>query len=183
MARDTLRDFYVYVIFRPNGVPCYVGKGRRNRWEVHSLKTTRNTNRHLSAIYKEAGGKLPIVKVRERLTDKEAIETEVALIRGIGRHRHGGPLVNFTDGGEGHAGYEQSTETKAWRSEHMRGNKRAIGHRRTDFHHSPETIARISEAKKGHPGPNPGVPRTMEVRLKVSLTKRRASRQGWLEGI
>jgi hypothetical protein len=171
MARATLHDFYVYVIFRPDGTPCYVGKGRRNRWVVHALKT-KNTNRHLGAIYAAAGGVLPIVKVREGLTDIQALETEVTLIKAIGRQRHGGPLVNFTDGGEGHAGYEQSIELRQRRSIWMQGNtNRGAGHTSwmKDRTHPPEVIEIISAKRKGHPTHTK--PHTEETKRKISVAK------------
>jgi hypothetical protein len=101
-------DFYVYVIFRPSGVPCYVGKGRGRRW----LKP-RKHNPHLTAILKAAGGDLPRVRVRQSLTEAQAFETEIAFIKAIGREVHGGPLVNMTDGGDGPAGHRHTEETRA----------------------------------------------------------------------
>ena len=65
----------------------------------------KHPNLHLARIIKNAGGSLPKVKVRERLTETEAFETEIALIKAIGRADLGqGPLVNLTDGGEGAKG-------------------------------------------------------------------------------
>ncbi len=104
-----MKNSYVYVIFRPDGEPCYVGKGRGGRWLRH---VTRSHNPHLQNIYAMADGHLPIVKVREDITDVEAIETEIALIAAIGRECHGGPLVNQTDGGDGTAGAKMTEE---WR--------------------------------------------------------------------
>lgn len=95
------RDFYVYVIFRPDGSPCYVGKGQKDRWKKHAW---RSTNPHLAAIYKSTDCLLPIVKVREGLLNDEANRTEIALIAAIGRETEGGPLVNLTGGGEGVSG-------------------------------------------------------------------------------
>lgn len=97
-------DFYVYVIFRTDGRPCYVGKGRGPRWR----RTARSgRNPHLAAIWKAADGALPVVKVREGLTEDEAFETEIALIAAMGREVNGGPLVNLTDGGEGSSGLSE----------------------------------------------------------------------------
>ena len=105
------RIFYVYVIFRLNGVPCYVGKGKGNRWKHHHKKAY---NPHLRRIYEHANGELPIVKVREYLTNAEAIDTEIAIIAAIGRELDGsGPLVNITLGGDGLTGWVPSPETRA----------------------------------------------------------------------
>lgn len=98
------RDFYVYVIFRPDGTPCYVGKGRRDRWKAH---VKRAKNRHLSAIYANADGNLPAVKIRENLIETDALATEIAVIAAIGRECRGGTLVNQTDGGDGTSGYNE----------------------------------------------------------------------------
>lgn len=104
------RDSYVYVIFRPDGRPCYVGKGCGRRWNTHANKTH---NLHLRAIYENAGGVLPRVKVREGISDHEAQQTEIALIKAIGRKKDGGPLTNQTAGGEGMLGHPMSDAHKA----------------------------------------------------------------------
>lgn len=99
-------DFYVYVIFRPNGVPCYVGKGRGKRDKFHETKGSHNA--HLNAIIRLAGGSLPTVRTRSGITESEAFETEMLLIHIIGREIVGGPLVNQSDGGEGPTGIIRS---------------------------------------------------------------------------
>jgi hypothetical protein len=112
-------DYYVYVIFRPNGVPCYVGKGRGKRSEHHAKFSH---NRHLKNIYAQAGGKLPLVKIRDNLTDAEACTLEVAFIAAIGREDLGlGPLVNFCDGGEGVSGLIQTEQKSRRISEKLKG--------------------------------------------------------------
>jgi len=93
---------YVYIIFRPDGSPCYAGKGKGNRWT--SDKERAKHNPHFAAILKKAqkeGKELPRIKIREGLTDAEAFEIERALIKAIGRRKNGGPLTNMTDGGDG----------------------------------------------------------------------------------
>lgn len=94
-----MSKFYIYIIFRPNGVPCYIGKGKGARWRMYEMGYYHNL--HLERIACNAGGDLPIVKIRSGLSEVEAFETEIALIRAIGREANGGPLVNLTDGGEG----------------------------------------------------------------------------------
>jgi len=140
-VKDILRRFYVYIIFRWDGSPCYVGKGRGDRWLRHAKNST---NRHLGRIYAQAGGTLPIIKVREGLTHAEACETEIALIIAIGRADLGrGPLVNFTDGGEGMLGHRPSPETC---------EKIASSHRGRPL--SAEHKAQIGETQRGKPKPD-----------------------------
>lgn len=96
--------YYVYVYFRPNGIPCYVGKGKDKRWLRHFVYTA---NRHLRNLIAKHGD-LPVIKIRENLSAKEASEIEIALIKVIGRTVNGGPLVNMTDGGDGAPGWKHS---------------------------------------------------------------------------
>jgi hypothetical protein len=150
-------DYYVYVIFRPNGIPCYVGKGKGRRAEHHARFSH---NRHLKSIYNLADGNLPLVKIRQGLTDAEACETERAFIAAIGRRDLGkGPLVNFCDGGEGLSGHIKSPETLAKMSKNLRGIPRTPEWRenqrkaQTGLKRSEELRARLSAARKGKPKP------------------------------
>jgi hypothetical protein len=96
-------DFYVYVLFRENGVPFYVGKGQKSRWLDHEAGARRGERGHRFSIIRKMqarGAEVPKVKLHEGLTEIVAHEYEVALITAIGRHPRG-PLVNLTNGGEG----------------------------------------------------------------------------------
>lgn len=128
------RIFYVYVIFRPCGTPCYVGKGKGGRWKDH---ITNARNPHLRNIYARANGDLPIVKVREHLTEMEAFEAEKELIKALGRKANGGPLVNFTDGGDGVTGLVHSDATKA-----------LVGRRSRQMWSDPDARLRIVSASR-----------------------------------
>ena len=130
-------DFYVYIYFRPDGAPCYVGKGRGKRWGVHLRECT---NRHLWAIIQQAGGDLPRVKVRQGLTNDQAAEIEIAFIAAIGREKHGGPLVNLTDGGDGMKGCNEPKSP---------AHRAAIGAAHKGKKRSPEHCAAISKAVTG----------------------------------
>jgi len=128
--------YYVYVMFRPNGVPCYVGKGKGKRW----LSMHRAYNPHLTHIIKSNGGKIPSVKIRENLTEQEAHETEMLFIRLLGRDKEGGILVNLTDGGEGQSGWVPNQETRE-----------KIRKANTGKSASTETKQKMSIAGKGRP--------------------------------
>jgi hypothetical protein len=146
------RDFYVYVIFRPSGVPCYVGKGCGYRWNAHERKAR---NPHLAHIVKQGNGSLPKVIVRENLPETQAFETERALIAAIGRKARGGPLVNQTDGGEGVSGYVPSMENRQKKREANLGKKRSaatcakIGDIHRGKKASPEACAKMGAARRG----------------------------------
>ena len=161
MASDNLADSYVYVLFRADGTPFYVGKGRSTRWgdherdaraglgpQVHRLNVIREMFR---AGFKD----IPKVKVAEGLTHREAIAREVAIIAAIGRYPNG-PLVNRTSGGEGNP--DQSEEQRA---------KTAARNRARIW--TPEMRAKAAEASRG------------KKLSEESLAKRVATRtaQGW----
>lgn len=101
--------FYVYIYFRPDWTPCYVGKGCRKRWLRHEKETA---NPYLRHIIRKAGGSLPKMKVQENMTEEHAFALEMLLIKIIGREEFGGPLVNLTDGGEGASGLSAEARAK-----------------------------------------------------------------------
>jgi hypothetical protein len=142
-------DYYVYILFRPwNGQPCYVGKGRQQRIFYHNQRGQNHPNRELAKIFAASNGDLPAVKIRENLTDDEALKTETALIAAIGRN-YIGPLVNLTNGGDGRSGYKCSQETKAKMSAAV---KRRV--------YTPEQRARYGDRHRG--------PRSAETKKKMS---------------
>lgn len=164
-------DFYVYIYFRLDGSPCYVGKGYRERWISHKRKSC---NKHLAAIIKNSGGDLPVVKIRQGLTEVQANEIEVALIKAIGRKANGGPLVNQTDGGEGARGRKMPAEEierrKAILNRPDIKAKMVASHKgqpsgRKGKKVSPETLAKIIVALKDR-GPH-----TEETKLKMSISQ------------
>ena len=148
------KDSYVYIYFRPDGSPCYVGKGRGNRWNNHY---TQRQNKHLSAIIDLAGGELPRVKIKEGITDAEACDIERAFIAAIGREANGGPLINLTDGGDGVRGMRHNPESRA---------KIAAAHTGAVF--SKERRDRIGAANKGRKHSD-------EARLRMSAGKKNIS--------
>lgn len=117
-------DFYVYAWLRPCGEPFYIGKGRGKR-----DKKTKSAGRNLlferivEKIRRE--GEEPLVlRVMECLTEGEAFELEMSLIKLHGRINNGtGILSNMTDGGEGTSGRIVSIETRSAMSSTTKNNK------------------------------------------------------------
>jgi hypothetical protein len=135
----TKEAFYVYAYFRLDGTPCYVGKGKGERWR-HRGKYGRNKHfLNIRAQAKAIGLDLPCIKLVEGLTDAEAMQIELDLIHLVGREANGGPLVNLTDGGDGASGYKWTPELNAL-------NPRFRGH-----HHSDESKAATRAKLKGKP--------------------------------
>lgn len=119
------KDQIVYVWFYPSthdrfaGQPCYVGRGRPDRWKDHERGF--NTNKHLRALFNKYG-ELPYVILRSELTGYEANELERALIKVLGRRDlQTGPLVNLTDGGDGTVGFVMPTEVSQRAADKRRG--------------------------------------------------------------
>ena len=174
-------DFYVYIYYRLDGSPCYVGKGCGHRWKRHPSR--RDSNKHLVNIINKAGGSIPRRKIVVGLTEADAFAWERELIAEIGRKAHGGPLVNLTDGGEGTAGAVMTAEWRAHRSkmakdawkdpdfsreqsERMRGNNFSVGHVKTPKF-TAETSARMTGNKN-----TLGFRHTDEARAKMSAARK-----------
>lgn len=155
--------FYVYVIFRPDGEPCYVGKGHGRRINKHEWRAK---NPHLAAIIRAAGGTLPKVKVREGLFEHEALEVEVAFIAAIGREANGGPLVNLTDGGEGTVGKIWSEKERLACSARMKANPPFKGR-----HHDERSRELLAEAHRGLKASEETRAKMRASRAKVKLTE------------
>lgn len=119
MRKSDKPIFYVYILFDWLGIPRYVGKGNGDRWLSHELKTDK-TNWMKNEFIEQTWimlGEIPKIKIIENVYEKDALNTEVELIKVIGRLTlNNGPLVNLTDGGEGASGLRWSKESKRKRS-------------------------------------------------------------------
>lgn len=100
------KRFYVYVLTRPSGEPFYVGKGSGDRIAKHELEAAKvcldgHRLRVIRSIL-HAGGSIGYEIAGTFDSENEAFDKERDLISAIGRLDLGrGPLVNYTDGGEG----------------------------------------------------------------------------------
>lgn len=105
-----MNKFYVYAHYKPNSdIPFYIGKGRDKRINE---KGGRNRHWH-NTVNKHGWENIRREKEVENLSELDALWSENMNIIGWGRADLGeGPLVNWTDGGEGNSGYIFSEETK-----------------------------------------------------------------------
>lgn len=115
--------FYVYALFRRDGSPCYIGKGKGSRWSEYDRHPEKCHNPLLKAILLSEGP-LPRVKLWMGPSEQEAFDMERLWIATIGRQNNG-PLVNFTDGGEGTSGRPMSERAKLKISMANKGAKRS----------------------------------------------------------
>lgn len=103
-SRDKVKDksYYVYALFDWKGIPRYIGKGKRGRWNWHETRSD-PSNWLKNEIIEQTWlmlGEIPKIKIAEHLSNLEAIQIEIAFIKAIGRFPYG-PLVNMTKGGDG----------------------------------------------------------------------------------
>ena len=117
-----MKNFYIYIYLdqRKPGIwtfedkifdyqPFYIGKGTRNRLDIHLYKSMMNVKSIKNSIIKsiiEETGELPIhYKIYEKLDESESFDIETKLINHFGRlDNKSGILGNHTDGGEGQSG-------------------------------------------------------------------------------
>lgn len=101
---------YVYGETEFDFEPFYVGKGMGARCYEHLYECNLNgkiivnefKNNIIKKIIKETNQLPIIIKIKENLSEQEAFNLEVKMIKIIGRRNLGkGPLTNLTDGGEG----------------------------------------------------------------------------------
>ena len=153
---------YVYLLFRLDGRPLYVGKGKGQRWLDHEKsghdEKCPHRNRHLRNVIAQAkalGKELPKIKLIDGIPDAEAIAIERLFIDAIGRELHDGPLVNLTDGGDGPEGYKPSQELidrqvaarVGWK--HTDEHKAYISKCLKGVKKTPEHAAKVKAANKG----------------------------------
>ena len=113
-----LNNFYVYLhIIANTGEPFYVGKGKSTRYKLKTCRSKYWYNIINKYDY-------DIIFLEENLNEKDAFELEKYWIKRIGRKDLKlGPLINFTNGGEGNSGKILSDETKEKISKSKLGKK------------------------------------------------------------
>jgi len=169
-------NFYVYIYLNPRKSgnykygsyefeyePFYVGKGCGNR-----LKMLEGRNKYfLNKINKILNCNLKpiIIKIKDNLTEKQSFILESELINIIGRNDLSfGPLINFTNGGEGSSGYKHTYKTKRQMSNLKMGKNNPFYGK----HHSEKTKNILSEINCNEKHPFYGKHHSKESNIKRS---------------
>lgn len=167
-----MRNYYVYIYLDPrkpgkykygeyefNYEPFYVGKGKGRRCKANCGRTQYFKNK-INNI-KKSGLEPLVTKLEENLNEEKSFLLEFKLIDIVGRKDlNKGPLINFTNGGEGCSGWICSEETrKLMRENHanFKGKNHPMYgiHRFGKYnpmfgkHHSEEAKRKQSDKKKG----------------------------------
>lgn len=185
---------YVYALFRPDGTPCYIGKGSGGRVKEHARSARTGKKGRLPAIIRKAGGDIPYVIIHKDLDDATAYAYEEALIRAVGIERDGGPLVNHGYGGNGcPKGVIRDEAFRAAAAERMKGNNRKKGKPNSELWRqrtsarmrgnthtlgmkaSDETRAKLSVARKGVPH-SPEHRENLKIANQLRAERERAAR-------
>ena len=156
---------FVYGEFEFDYEPFYVGKGKGDRFRRHLFFYKKYKTHFYLKLKKiiEEGFQPIILKHFEELTEEESFLKERNLIEIIGREISGGPFVNQSDGGEGQSGFKHKLETRTKISESLKKNEKFQAYMKTEEYRS-----KLSNSLKGHGGYGKGIPRTDEVKRKIS---------------
>ena len=175
-----MSDYFVYVLYREDRRPFYVGKGRGWRLQVSCRAVGKSPKASIIRRMLANGLDVPRAKIAEGLSENQAFFFEQWLIYQIGR-KPNGPLVNRTDGGEGASGRAIEIETRTRIAEKLRGRKRgrtltpagaaALREKHTGSKRTPEQRAKMSAAQRGNKN-NLGKALSTETRQKIAAAHR-----------
>jgi len=149
------REYYVYQLRNPvTDEVFYVGKGIKNRLYSHERYVINNNRRDKNPLlFKtiqnilKGGNRVHCLKIKENLTEQEAMIFEIEEILKYGRlNNHTGVLCNMTDGGGGMSGYKHKESTK----QYMRQLHSGIRNPFYGQHHDYQTLQRLSFAALGN---------------------------------
>lgn len=116
-----MKQFYSYLWLREDGTPYYVGKGFGDRAFVSRGHKTHCPKEHSRILICPAE------------TEAEAFASELVMIDLFGRKDLGtGYLRNFTDGGEGRAGYQIPIESRRRMGISQKGNINSCAYKKSE---------------------------------------------------
>lgn len=160
--------FYTYIyrdpreisVKWPAGEPFYVGKGKDKRYQAHVDGHTKHQHMLNKITKMRREGYEPAIEIIDAINEEHALFMERCCIAVIGRHDLGkGPLLNYTDGGEGLLNPGPQTRKKL--SNAAKGHKRRLGAVLTEqqrknigdgvrgWKHTPKSLAIMSEKQTG----------------------------------
>ena len=99
-----MKQFYVYLHCKPDGIPFYVGKGYLHR----AYQFKHNRSKWYKNIVAKYGKENIIVETQLCIDEQEALELEVLFILSL--CDDGVELCNLTEGGDGVSGYKHTAE-------------------------------------------------------------------------
>ena len=145
-----ISGYCVYVHYRPNGAPFYVGKATGLR---RPYSFTRRTLKHKNVVAKYGAEKI-VVSVLLMGTEQEALAKEVELIAQFTAEGHS--LANLTPGGDcGSSGHRHTAEARrrialaARGRTHTEEARRKIGDAHRGVKHSEESRRKNAEGHRG----------------------------------
>lgn len=205
MSISIINQYYVYVYLDPRKPgdfnyegyqfkyePFYIGEGHKYRINDHlkSWYLKKYTNKFktniINKIIKETNKNPIVIKYKENLTEQEALNLEVLMIKTIGRRDLKlGPLVNLTDGGEGTRKVVYSKKQRVKQSNRMKllwqndDYKLKQSQSHVGIPQSQQTRDKRAKALLGNSNNgigripwNKGLKTSVEVRMKQSLAKK-----------
>ena len=102
----------VYILYKDDGTPFYVGAGNDRRIDNHiNGSGGRKSVNEVILEHRNRGAEISHDVVATYETKEEAFAAEIKLISMIGKISDGGTLVNVTDGGAGVTGYKATDDS------------------------------------------------------------------------
>lgn len=185
----------IYGIFRVSTEDCYVGQSVniRNRWHTHrqDFKANRHASKFMQRIFNKHGEQVFEFRVLEVCAIRDLTAREEHWMKRLR------PKYNACPAAGSCIGFKHSEETREKLRRKMIGNKHAAGKSRSDeakerqrqmmlgnkfaagkssrkgIRHTPESIALMSKNRSGIPSKFRGVPRSENVKRKMSETRRK----------
>lgn len=169
--------YYIYLYLDIDNIPFYVGKGKNKRHKICKHLHKNNPNLFLKRKIRKVGvSDVQIQFIHKNLTEEEAFQFEIFYIELYGRRDKGeGTLCNLTDGGEGSSGYTHTDEAKRKMSDANKGKsctketKQKMSDAAKGRIFSNKTRKKISDTLKGENNPFYGIPRSDEIKQKMSV--------------